>query len=75
MVELWIIVSTNPITATDHKKSAFWNKVALAYNRYVPNGRQRELVRFAMHVGTGLHHWYPNGAVLWGIPNKPKWGK
>jgi len=34
LVESWINVSTNPITGTDHKKSGFWNKVALPYNRY-----------------------------------------
>jgi len=77
LVESWINVSTNPIIGADHKKSSFWSKMTLAYNHYTPYGAQRELVRFAMPVGTELHHGYPNGAVMWGggIPNKPKWGK
>jgi len=36
LVESWINISTNPITGADHKKSKFWNKVAIAFNRYAP---------------------------------------
>jgi len=36
LVESWINVSTNPITGADHKKSRFWNKVEILYNRYAP---------------------------------------
>jgi len=38
LVESWINVSTNPITGVDHKKSGFWNKVAIAFNRYALEG-------------------------------------
>jgi len=38
LVELWINVSTNPITGGNHKKSGFWNKVAILYNRCAPKG-------------------------------------
>jgi len=37
LVESWINVSTNPVIGADHKKSGFWNKVTLTYNRYPPD--------------------------------------
>jgi len=61
LVELWINVCTNPIIGAHHKKSGFWNKVAILFNRYAPEGATK---RTGTHVGIGLHHWYPNGAVL-----------
>jgi len=43
--------------------------VALAYNRSASDGAAKRTGKIC-NVGTGLHHWYPNGAVLWGMHAK-----
>ena len=66
MIKSWIDLSTNPMTRADQKKSKFWGKVGVAYNRYAPNTVAKRTKKITMPVGTRLLYWYPSGAVVWG---------